>query len=164
MGPSSSMMWVSCLSSPTEIHESFFIFKVTMLSSVIAMSISFIVVQVSMMSKIMTMIFMIVAMRCMDQTVFIMIETMDSMTFVVSIISFMVWMISKLMVEIWVMSIMATIVVAFVRISIHVMFFTTMMMICRFTLHGCYVWVVMIMINIMIIWFHLEDKISSLNI
>ena len=164
VGPSSSMMWVSCLSCPAEIHISLLLSKVIMFPSVIAMSVCIMVVPVSMVSKFLTMIFVIVAMRCMDQTVLIMIVAMNSMTIVVSIISFMVWMVSKFMVKIWVMSVMAAIVVAFVRMSIHVMLFTIMMMISWFPSNRHYVWVVMILINIVIIWLHLKNKISSLNV
>ena len=103
-------------------------------------------------------------MRSMDQTVWIMIVSVNSMAFVVSIISFMVWMVSKFMIKIWVMSVMATVVVTFVRISIHVMFFTIMMVICWLSSNRCHVWVVMIMINIVIIWLHLENKVTSLNV
>ena len=124
-----------------------------------------IAMSVSIMSKFLTMILMIEAMRCsMDQTVLVMIVAVNSVTFVVSIISLMVWMMSKFMIEIWIMSIVATIVMAFMWVSIHVMLFIIMMMICWFSSHRCYVRVVMIMINIVIIWLHLENKISSLNV
>ena len=86
------------------------------------------------------------------------------MTIVVSIISFMVRMMSKFIVKIWVMSVMAAIVVAVVRMSIHVMLFTIMMVVSWFPSDRHNVWVVMIMINIVIIWLHLKNKISSLNI
>ena len=107
---------------------------------------------------------MIKAMRRMDQTVLIMIVAMNSMTFVVSIISLLVWMVSKLMIEKWVMTIMAAIVVAIIRINMHVMLLIIMMMICWFSSHWCYVWMVMIMINFVIIWLHLKNKISFFNV
>ena len=155
VGPSFSMMWVTCLSSPAKIHVSLVFSLVTVFSSMIAMSVCIIVVTVSMMSKFLTMILMIEAMRCMDQTVLVMIIAMNSMTFMVPIISFLMWMVSKFMIEIWIMSMMAIIMVAFMRISIRVVLLTIMMMICWFSSHGCHVWVVMVMINIFIIWLHL---------
>lgn len=107
---------------------------------------------------------MIKAMRRMDQTVLIMIVAMNSMTFVVSIISLLVWMVSKLMIEKWVMTIMAAIVVAIIRINMHVMLLIIMMMICWFSSNWCYVWMFMVMINFVIIWLHLENKISFFNV